>query len=65
MNFQDYMQLEVNSTVTENKINLRNSVNLEDDYEVEVLDIIYNHYPNSFIWCVEYKNHGISPLHTS
>ena len=47
MNFQEYMQLEVNSTVTENKINLRNIVNLEDDYEVALMDIIYNHYPNS------------------
>ena len=47
MNFQEYMQLEVNSTVTENKINLRNNVNLEGDYEVALLDIIYNHYPNS------------------
>ena len=47
MNFQEYMQLEVNSTVIENKINLRNIVNLEDDYEVALLDIIYKHYPNS------------------
>ena len=52
MNFQEYMQLEVNSTVTENKLNLRHIMTLDDDYEVTLLDIIYNNYPNSI---KEYK----------
>ena len=41
MNFQEYMQLEVN------KISLRNIVNLVVDYEVALFDIIYKHYLNS------------------
>ena len=55
MNFHEYMQLEIDSNVVENKIHLRNIVNLDDDYEVALLDIIYTHYPDS-IKEIKYDN---------
>ena len=44
MNFQNYMQLELKPELNETSIRFKNVVNLDGEYEMALLDIMYEHY---------------------
>ena len=44
MNFQNYMQLELKPELNENIIRFKNVVKLDGEYEVALIDIMYEHY---------------------
>ena len=47
MNFNEYMQIEIENGSKEKVVNLKNAVKLDDDYEVALLDIMYEYKPFS------------------
>ena len=47
MNFNEYMQIEIENGSKEKVVNLKNIVQLDDDYEVALLDIMYEYKPFS------------------
>ena len=47
MNFNEYMQIEIENGSKEKVVNLKNIVKLDDDYEVALLDIMYEYKPFS------------------
>jgi len=47
MNFQEYMQLEIESNVKEKVITFNSIVKLDGEYEVTLLDIMYVYIPFS------------------
>ena len=47
MNFNEYMQIEIENGSKEKVVDLKNIVKLDDDYEVALLDIMYEHTPFS------------------
>ena len=47
MNFQNYMQLELKPELNENIIRFKNVVKLDGEYEVALIDIMYEHYSQS------------------
>ena len=47
MNFNEYMQIEIENGNEEKVVNLKNIVKLDEDYEVALLDIMYDYTPFS------------------
>ena len=47
MNFNEYMQIEIENGSKEKVVDLKNIVKLDDDYEVALLDIMYEYTPFS------------------
>ena len=45
MNFNEYMQLEIDCGLEETKINFKNIVQLDGEYEVALVDIMYDYAP--------------------
>ena len=43
MNFQNYMQLELKPELNENIIRCKNVLKLDGEYEVALIDILYEH----------------------
>ena len=56
MNFQTYMQLELKPEVNENIIRVKNVVKLDGEYEVAVIDIMYEHYSQT----IENRKYDVS-----
>ena len=47
MNFNEYMQIEIENGSKEKVVTLKNIVKLDDEYEVALLDIMYEYKPFS------------------
>ena len=47
MNFTEYMQIEIENGSEEKVVNVKNIVQLDEDYEVALLDILYDYTPFS------------------
>ena len=58
MNFTEYMQIEIENGSKEKVVNLKNVVKLDEDYEVALLDIMYEYRPFSLNQLTVSK-HGI------
>ena len=56
MNFNEYMQIEIENGNKEKVVNLKNIINLDEDYEVALLDIMYDYTPFSLSQLTVSKN---------
>ena len=56
MNFNEYMQIEIENGSKEKVVNLKNVVKLDEDYEVALLDIMYDYRPFSLNQLTVSKN---------
>ena len=56
MDFNEYMQIEIGHGSKENVVKLNNIVKLDEDYEVALLDIMYDYTPFSLYQLTVSKN---------
>ena len=56
MNFNEYMQIEIENGSKEKVVNLKNIVKLDEDYKVALLDIMYDYTPFSLNQLTVSKN---------
>ena len=56
MNFKNYMQLELKPELNENIIRFKNVVKLDGEYEVALIDIMYEHYSQT----IENRKYDVS-----